>query len=187
MSILTADRLRELVDYCPETGVMRWKVKRWRALPGDVCGTPHPSSLRVRIEQRCYLVHRLAWLYVHGQWPEGDIDHIDGNPFNNRLSNLRTCNQAQNQQNRSARGSKRNTSGHACVSWDASRGAWMVRIRAHGRNHFGGRFQSIDEAVAARDRLKAEVHTFQPRHRDLQRALEAPCEVTRLAEMLRAA
>ncbi len=170
MSTLTAERLRTLVDYCPETGVMRWKVKRWRAMPGDACGTPSRGGLRVCIEQRDYLVHRIAWLFVHGRWPEGDIDHVDGNPTNNRINNLRVCNQLENQQNRSARGSKRNTSGHACVSWDAHRRAWMVRIRGNGRTYFGGRFSSLDEAVEARDRLKAKVHSFQPRHRDLLRA-----------------
>jgi hypothetical protein len=188
MTALTQARLKELLRYDPETGVLTWRVKRWRAKAGDVAGWRSGRNIHICIEQKCYLAHRLAWLYVHGQFPERDIDHIDGDPLNNRIANLRECSQAENQQNRSAFGSKRNTSGHNGINWDRARGKWLVRVRAYGVNHYGGRFQNLADAVKARDALKAKVHKFQPAHRDLTAALsdmDARREVTRLADMLR--
>lgn len=95
-----ADVLR-LFDYDEETGVMTNRIWRGNAAKGAPVGQPiEKGHLRVRIDRNTYQVHRLIWMYVHGRWPEGAIDHIDGNPGNNRISNLRDVPAAHNAQNR---------------------------------------------------------------------------------------
>jgi hypothetical protein len=102
---LSHKRLLELLCYYPETGVFRWKVRRRpQSPPGTIAGW-HQSKKRVQrveLEGKNYLVHRLAWFYVHGAWPD-QIDHINGDPSDNRLANLRSANNSQNQANRVAK------------------------------------------------------------------------------------
>lgn len=99
---LAGDVLRTLLHYEPETGTFRWLVKpapRYRA--GQTVGTPDKDRyLRVQIRGRTYKLHRLAFLYMRDAWPQGQVDHIDGNKTNNRWGNLRDVDQATNQQNR---------------------------------------------------------------------------------------
>lgn len=84
-SILSAKRLREILDYNPETGVFKWKVMlAHRRKPGDVAGNLSHGYIEIGIENRSYRAHHLAWLYIHGELPQVMIDHIDGNRSNNR-------------------------------------------------------------------------------------------------------
>jgi hypothetical protein len=98
---LTHDRLRELLSYDPETGGFVWLQTVGRA----VAGTPAcPSKsrdgyARICIGRRMYAQHRLAWFYVNGQWPEGEIDHRDRDRTNNRFGNLRLASRKQNAEN----------------------------------------------------------------------------------------
>ena len=90
-TVLTAERLRELLNYDPLTGVFSWRVNgRGRSGVGTVAGGSNHK--RIAIDKKEYFVHRLAWLYVHGCWPTEDIDHINGDPSDNRIANLREAN-----------------------------------------------------------------------------------------------
>jgi hypothetical protein len=102
---LTANRLREVLDYNSETGVFTWRVAlRPRMKIGTVAGwLDERGYRRVRIDARPYLAHRLAWLWMTGEWPSGRLDHRDGDPGNNCWSNLREAMQSQNSANSSIR------------------------------------------------------------------------------------
>lgn len=94
---VTVERLRELLDYDPASGVFTWRVRRGPAKPGAVAGSPHREGYTVIvIDQVTYLAHRLGVLYVTGKWPDGLIDHRDRKPGNGAFSNLRPATAAQN-------------------------------------------------------------------------------------------
>ena len=99
---LTAEMLRSLLSYDPETGEFRWRISRGRVSVGDIAGS-HPNRvgyLRIMLGDVEYRAHRLAWLYIYGKWPELVIDHIDRNKTNNRIANLRDVSHAENMRNR---------------------------------------------------------------------------------------
>lgn len=154
---LTAERLRELLHYDPDTGVFTWRVRtNSRAAAGAVAGAMTGRGyLRIGINRKEYMSHRLAWLYVHGSWPEGDIDHRDGNPLNNRIGNLRDVTNVVNLQNQ-----RRARAGNKCglLGVSPSQGKWMAQIRAEGRNRYLGRFDTPALAHAAYLRAKRELH-----------------------------
>jgi len=153
---LTQQRLRELLHYDPETGVFTSRVFRSRCPVGkEVGSTRLDGYCELTIDRQRYLAHRLAWLYVYGYLP-GYIDHIDCNPSNNRISNLREVTRTQNQRNMSIGTS--NTSGAKGVAWDKSRNKWIVNIRYDGRSKHIGRFDNFDDAVNAVRRARDELH-----------------------------
>src|SRR5690554_1763211 len=112
--MITQSDLHEVLNYCPDTGVLTWKKQLApRGRIGSIAGCAEKKGrsagrVSIRIHGKLYLAHRLAWFYVHGEWPEL-IDHIDGDPSNNRLSNLRRATKAQNGWNSGPR--SHNTSG----------------------------------------------------------------------------
>jgi hypothetical protein len=148
---LTAERLRELLDYEPETGVFRWAVDRGPGRPrvGDAAGSADATKdgrIIIKIAGRKHKAHRLAWLSVTGAWPVGEIDHRDGNPANNAWANLREATRAEN-----ARNSKRpahNRSGFKGVR-PKPNGRWEAFITKDSRWITLGRFPTAEEAHAA--------------------------------------
>lgn len=165
MSDLTAEKLREILSYDPETGVMRWRVKYARCLrPGAVAGCIDrfgSGYRRIRIDRKGYSEHRLVWMYVHGSWPTEVIDHINGDRSDNRLSNLREASWAQNQQNRNGT-QKNNTSGVRGVSWDKTNNKWLAAIEFRGRHIHLGRFENIECAASARKAAELKLFTHTP-------------------------
>lgn len=140
---LTAQRLRELVHYDPATGAMT------RHSTGATLATKMPQGhLRGSVDGVEYLLHRLAWLYMTGEWPSGEIDHIDGDGSNNRWANLRDTTKRTNQQNR-RRANKNSKSGLLGASWRKDRGHWTARILVGKRYMYLGRFETAEEAHAA--------------------------------------
>jgi hypothetical protein len=101
MCDLTQARLKQLLDYDPETGVFTWRVNRGGAAKaGTRAGCPTPFYYRViRIGGRSRREHSLAWLYVHGHWPADELDHINRVRDDNRIANLREVTHAENMQN----------------------------------------------------------------------------------------
>lgn len=144
---LTADRLRELLNYDPGTGVFTRKVGRaGNAKEGEVAGYRSRKGYRViKIDCRPYKAHRLAWLYETGAWPADLIDHINGIKDDNRFVNLREATNAENIQN--AKRFKSNSSGFKGVSF--LRGRWSSRIRIGGKSKWLGWFYTPEEAYAA--------------------------------------
>lgn len=149
---LTAARLRLRMSYDEATGVFRWRDT------GRVAGYPAGAAgrLQIYVDGVARYAHRLAWLYVHGEWPDGQIDHINGDKHDNRIANLRVLpGTAQNKQNQS-RAYRNNRSGMLGVSRDGSR--WRARIMVDGKSKTLGRFDTPEEASAAYRRAKAELH-----------------------------
>lgn len=159
--ILTAERLRELLSYDPETGDLMWIIKNsFRIKVGDVAGyKDYRGCLLVRIDRRIYRAHRLAWLWTHGRWPTDEIDHIDGNPSNNRMCNLREATHALNMQNR-RRATFDNKSGFLGVSWREDRKTWVARIQINGKKAHLGHFSTAEEAHNEYLRAKHKHHEF---------------------------
>lgn len=98
---LTAERVREVLDYNQETGELRWRISKKGIVAGKAPGYENSAGYRVVcIEGRRYRAHRLAWLYMQGEWPVNEIDHINGVRNDNRAANLRDVSGHVNQQNR---------------------------------------------------------------------------------------
>lgn len=154
---LSHSELRRLLDYNPDTGILTWRVRAARRIKvGDPAGScAHRGYLKVKVKCGQYLAHRLAWFWVHGEWPSLDVDHIDGNTSNNRLSNLRLATKSQNLANRGA--PSVNTSGFKGVAARLG-GGWRARIRVDGKNIELGTFYTPEEAHAAY--IAAAVHHF---------------------------
>src|SRR5690606_28968194 len=124
--MLTHERLTALFDYDPLTGVFLRRIDSGRARAGSTAGYRRSDGyIKVFAENRQWLAHRLAWFYVHGRPPQSGIDHIDGNPSNNRIANLREATQSQN--NANAKRPRHNTSGFKGVS--KSRGKWQAVVQ----------------------------------------------------------
>ena len=147
---LTAEYLRSILHYDQETGIFTWKVRTARRVKvGDVAGCQNGLGyLRIMVCSRRYKAHRLAWLYIHGSWPNGQIDHINRDRSDNRIANLRDVTHKQNQQNRSK--SSNNTSGHPGVYWYKRDSKWQVKITHNKKDIHLGYFATLEEALSAR-------------------------------------
>jgi hypothetical protein len=158
--MLTAARLRELVDYDPLTGLFTWiKPTAHRVQPGDVAGSHKQRGyFGFTIDSRAYQSHRLAWLYVYGKWPEKNLDHINRNPSDNRIANLREADQSANMQNKGMQ--RNNKTGVTGVMFDMRRGAYRAEIRIAGKTRYLGRFNDLESAASAYAAAKAALHPF---------------------------
>ena len=147
---ITAERLRELLHYEPETGIFTWKVGSANQVKvGDAAGSQNGLGyLHVRLQRRLYSAHRLAWLHFHGVWPVDQLDHINRIRTDNRIANLREVSHKQNGQNASK--SRSNTSGYPGVYWDKQHSKWVARIMHNRKNIYLGYFATIEEALSAR-------------------------------------
>ena len=147
MSRVSAEVVRSKLSYNPKTGEFVWQQSPARAVKaGSVAGFTHPSGHRyISICGRSYSAHRVAWLYVYGAWPHLQIDHIDGNPANNSISNLREVTRTQNLQY--ARKARRdNRSGLLGVSYRNDNKKWQARIQRNGVSVSLGVFDTPEEA-----------------------------------------
>jgi hypothetical protein len=122
------------------------KHRRWHI--GGIAGTIQANGYRsIGFMGRLDLAHRLMWLYYHGEWPDSDIDHINGNRDDNRISNLRLATRSQNNVNSIV--PKNNTSGYKGAYFDKRRGLWYAEIWVYKRKVFLGSYQTSAEAGAA--------------------------------------
>jgi hypothetical protein len=156
---LTQERLKQLLHYDPSTGVFTWKKRRGRCSAGAVAGSTNiDGHIKISVDKRYYLAHRLAWLHTYGRFPDRDIDHINRNPGDNRIENLRLATKGENQQNRSV--SKNNKSGYSGVHWEESAKKWVASIYLNNKVISLGRFKSKEDAVSARQEAKKKYHQF---------------------------
>ena len=134
--LISADELRRIFDYDPETGHFTWVVKTHpKVTIGKIAGRrDRKGYIEIKVHNRFYRAHRLAWLYVYGEWPRDQIDHINGVRDDNRISNLREATSAQNCSNKGM--SKNNTSGFKGVSWYKPTSKWGARIRDKHLGYF---------------------------------------------------
>jgi hypothetical protein len=156
---LSAAHLRELLHYDPETGLFRWNVQRCNVAAGAVAGNlKDDGAIRIGIDGHLYLAHRLVWLYVHGCWPTMCIDHINGNPADNRIANLRDVSNRANGQNRRKPPTINRKSGLLGASWEERRGHYVARIKDPERQRYLGSFSTAEEAHAAYVAAKRKLH-----------------------------
>lgn len=158
--ILSAARVREVLDYDPATGVFRWKVKSAiRIKVGDLAGAINKHGYRyIKVDTKCLKANRLAWLYVTGEWPCHFVDHINGIKSDDKFSNLRDVRHAENIQNeRKARANSK--SGVLGVTrHHRSGGQWRADIGVSGKNVYLGPFKTIEEASQAYLEAKRMYH-----------------------------
>lgn len=166
-AIPSQDRLRELLDYDAETGTFHWRVRMNSCSPaGGQAGRKRPARYnQITINGTAHLAHRLAWVYVHGVQPKGQIDHIDGNRTNNALANLRDVDAATNQQNR-RRAQGKNP--YPWVTWRPSENRWRSVFRVCGRDVLVGHFHdpkvAYEAAISKRRAMGVGAEAFTAEH-----------------------
>jgi hypothetical protein len=142
---ITAERLRESLDYDPATGVFTRRLVKGGYKVDDVAGSNNGRGYTIiRVDGRGYSAHRLAWLYVIGEWPIGDLDHINGDKADNRFCNLREATESQNLAN--SRMQADNTSGFKGVSWHKHARKWIACIGLNGKVKHLGYFDTRERA-----------------------------------------
>ena len=152
---LTADQLRSVLHYDPDTGVFTRLVKWGSRDVGDKPGSVSKYGyLQIGVCGRTYTAQRLAWLYIHGEWPSGVIDHINRDKLDNRLANLRNVNYSRNAHNTAL--SERNITEHRGVYYKPVRKGrpnlkpWEADVSIDRKRKWLGRFATKEEAILAR-------------------------------------
>jgi hypothetical protein len=164
--MIDAQTARQLLDYNPATGAFTWRWRpeadlKWNAKhAGKPAGSYSHGYTRINVGKRLYYAHRVAWLMLTGSWPDGQLDHINGDGTDNRLCNLRPCSQAENTQNLGP--NKRNSTGFVGVTFSKRDGRWRAQIRANYKQFNLGSFNSPEDAALAYRVAKAKLHTFNP-------------------------
>lgn len=144
---ITKEYVLSILDYDQITGLFTWR--KWNKPAGsDMKTNCGKTYWRIGIMRNQCLAHRLAWLYVHGNWPDGEVDHIDGNGMNNAISNLRVVPPSVNMKN--LRRSKRNMSGVTGISWDKGIRKWIAMISNGGKRIYLGCSSDFEEACDLR-------------------------------------
>lgn len=163
--------VRQLLIYDPETGKLFWKERPEWLVKSDRQSTRQRiarnwNARHVGVEAfttvcrkrgghligtiSCvhFYAHRVIWAIVYGRWPDGEIDHINGNPSDNRITNLRIVTSAENSQNTSIY--RNNKTGHHGIWWDEKRRKYQAYITINGVRKSLGRYTDIDEAIKRR-------------------------------------
>ena len=154
----TLDEIKKVLRYEPDTGFFYWLVNRQgKVKAGDVAGCLNRKDgyIRIRVFNKFYSAHRLAWLYTHGYLPKV-IDHKDRNRSNNAISNLREATQSQNCMNKGRL--PLNTSGFRGVTWNKKVGKWQAQASLNLKTIYLGIFDSPEVASEAYQRFCAEQH-----------------------------
>ena len=155
---LTADQLREYLDYDPVTGEFRWakdigcKVKQGSKAGSVDC----IGYVKIKINRKQYSAHRLAFLYMEGRWPDSFMDHINGNRSDNRWENLREANIVQNSHNRKVRSNSK--LGIKGVNFRLNKNRYQATIVVEGRKIRLGYYATPEEAHAAYCQAAQEYH-----------------------------
>ncbi len=156
--MLTADVLRSELRYDAETGHFRWRDDRPPRPGPDVRGKDAGTRIWsgyvvIKIGGKRYYAHRLAWLYVQGEWPQTALDHADGNRANNAIGNLRISTHAQNSTNKHT---QRHIAPYRGVMPHGP--GFVARIHAGGKRHYLGYFTTAEEARDAYVAKAKELH-----------------------------
>jgi hypothetical protein len=147
--MITQELLKTLFNYNPLTGdFTRIKAAGARGRIGDVAGCLQSDGYNyMRMQGKLYKAHRVAWLYIHGQWPKDHIDHINSVRNDNRLSNLREATPSQNMANTCIQ--TNNSSGLKGVSWCKYTNKWRAQICINNKRKPIGRFIDKNDAHKA--------------------------------------
>lgn len=153
VDLITQEQLKRVLQYDPLSGAFT-RIKRCRgARFGEIAGSLESNGyVKIIINRRKYWAHRLAWLYMYGEFPKKNIDHINGIRSDNRIENIRECNRSENAQNRSCRG----------TTYAKRLGKWRAQITVSYKNIYLGVFESESLAHLAYCEAKAKFHIFNP-------------------------
>jgi hypothetical protein len=162
LNMIPIDRARSLLDYDPATGILRWREDRTAGTKaGDMAGTPNGDGyLKVSIIGKRYFSHRVVFAMYYGRQPTAQIDHIDGDRYNNKISNLREATHSQNVMN--TRRLDSNSVGVKNIS--IKRRKYLARIQANKRIFYVGSFETLNEASEAIQRARKHFHGEFARH-----------------------
>lgn len=166
---MEAGLLKDKLTYCPSSGKLRWKkrdrgqfknnqiYKAWNTKYSDKFAgyLENTGYLRVRIQSKTYQYHRVCWALYHGQWPKGQIDHVDGDKQNNRIGNLRDVENSVNSKNKGI--DSRNKSGVVGVRYISRLRKWQADIRSDGVYKYLGVFENKRDAVIAREKAEGSL------------------------------
>ena len=151
---ITASVLRQILTYNITTGIFNRRNHTEKVL-GRIATKGYRQ---IMVMGKRYMAHRLAWLYINGEWPDGQIDHINQVKDDNRIDNLRVVNNKQNGENITT--FKHNTSGVKGVRLRG--GSWRAEIKHNGKTQHLGSFESKEDAQAARVMAESILFTHAP-------------------------
>lgn len=161
---MTQDELKQVLDYNPNSGEFFWKKQMASWIPaGTSAGNLNKKLgyVQIRIHKKLYYAHRLAVLFMTGEMPTEQVDHINGIRSDNRWLNLREASSTEQMRNTAI--SRNNTSGVNGVSWCTSRQRWQAGITVNHKTKFLGYFKDFIDAVSARKQADA-LYGFHPNH-----------------------
>jgi hypothetical protein len=176
---LTAEFVKECLNYDPDIGIFTWKIRPREHFVSDrscsAWNTKYankeagainvPKGRRIgykviSLNNKMYRAHRLAWLIVYGKWPKNQIDHIDRDHFNNKIDNLRDVPDSVNMKNLAMRID--NTSGYNGLSLSPN-GIWRATIKVDGKSIHLGTFKNKEDAIQSRKNAEIK-YGFHPNH-----------------------
>ena len=152
--LLSLNRIKELLQYCPATGFFVRRVKAGNSSAGSIAGWELDGYNAIQIDGKTYLAHRLAWFYMTGNFPQQETDHINGDRSDNRFLNLRDAHQSENVKNRKR--PKNSTSGAIGVSWHKRNKRWVSYLNVDGKRKYIGSFKDYNDAVFSREKASAD-------------------------------
>jgi hypothetical protein len=158
------EEIKQRVHYDPETGKVTWRRAKANGIkPGSEAGGINVQGYRsFSFRSKHIKVHRFAFAYMHGRWPEPYCDHINGDRLDNRACNLRECDPSQNCQNRPT--FKNNRSGIKGVHWDAESRKWRARVWLKGKMTVSQRFRHLYDAINFVKQAREQLHGEFARH-----------------------
>lgn len=136
------NHLKSVLDYNPDSGLFTWKVNRGPVKVGDIAGGNTHGYVMIRYNMVKYLAHRLAWFYLFEEWPEEELDHINGNKLDNRINNLRESSKTENAYNRPKIVNKHKFRG-VCTSGKL----YIATIKDNGKTKYLGSYATAVEAA----------------------------------------
>lgn len=154
----SADEFRAMATYDSETGELRWTANAaYQCRVGALIGSKTSKGyLRAAVRRQHILVHRLAWYHYYGEWPPGQIDHINRVKHDNRISNLRVVTNAENQTNVGAK--RNNTSGVVGVQFNKDGRNWRPFIVIDKWVKYLGSYANFEDATAVRKAAEAKYY-----------------------------
>lgn len=149
----------ERLNYNPATGVFTWNVSAPGIKAGKKAGciSVHGYEI-VKVGRVAYRANRLAWFIANGRWPDGEVDHINGDRLDNRLENLRVVGRAENSQNKRSAQANNKSSGLLGVTWNKQHMRWQSKIMVNKKMHHVGYFDTPEVAHAAYLDKKRQLH-----------------------------